>query len=189
MEDSIEKWSALWCTYVGEKGRTLGKTYGIKARCCWEHPWGTHWEHWELIGHLMGTHLELEGTCWEQRKNEKNAPPNPPHPKLKRKKMKVLWVHASAYALATCIFGFQNCWSPFLASTNGRGRNWTRKKNKKQISTHWWMVQFFSFSGGRGRGIFSPQLFPMCSHYVSKGFPSSQWAPIKFPNCSQMHSQ
>jgi len=34
----------LWPTYIGEKGRTLGKTYGIKARCYWEHPWGTHWE-------------------------------------------------------------------------------------------------------------------------------------------------
>jgi len=34
----------LWPTYIGEKGRTLGKTYGIKARCDWEHPWGTHWE-------------------------------------------------------------------------------------------------------------------------------------------------
>jgi hypothetical protein len=32
----------LWPTYLGEKGRTLGKTYGIKARCYWEHPWGTH---------------------------------------------------------------------------------------------------------------------------------------------------
>jgi hypothetical protein len=23
----------LWPTYIGEKGRTLGKTYGIKVRC------------------------------------------------------------------------------------------------------------------------------------------------------------
>jgi hypothetical protein len=43
----------LWPTYIDEKGRTLGKTYGIKARCYWEHPWGTHWEH---IENLMGTH-------------------------------------------------------------------------------------------------------------------------------------
>jgi hypothetical protein len=35
----------LWPTYIGEKGRTLGKTCGIKVRCYWEHPWGTHWEH------------------------------------------------------------------------------------------------------------------------------------------------
>jgi len=28
----------LWLGYIGVKGRTLGKTYGIKARCYWEHP-------------------------------------------------------------------------------------------------------------------------------------------------------
>jgi len=27
---------SLWPTYVGEKGRTLGKTY---RNCYWEHPW------------------------------------------------------------------------------------------------------------------------------------------------------
>jgi hypothetical protein len=32
----------LWPTYIGEKGRTLDKTCGMKARCYWEHPWGTH---------------------------------------------------------------------------------------------------------------------------------------------------
>jgi len=26
----------LWLNYIGEKGRTLGKTYGIKARYYWE---------------------------------------------------------------------------------------------------------------------------------------------------------
>jgi hypothetical protein len=31
----------LSLTYIVEKGRTLGKTYGIKERCYWEHPWGT----------------------------------------------------------------------------------------------------------------------------------------------------
>jgi hypothetical protein len=34
----------LWPTYLGDKWRTLGKTYGIKARFYWEHPWETHWE-------------------------------------------------------------------------------------------------------------------------------------------------
>jgi hypothetical protein len=58
---------SLWPSYIGEKGRTLGKTYGIKGRCYWEHPWGTHWELTEHIGNLMGT-------CWEQRKNEKKIP-------------------------------------------------------------------------------------------------------------------
>jgi hypothetical protein len=32
----------LWPDYIGEKGRTLGKIYGIKMRCYWENPWGTH---------------------------------------------------------------------------------------------------------------------------------------------------
>jgi hypothetical protein len=68
--------------YEGEKGRTLGKTYGIKARCYWEHPWGTPRELREHIENLMGTQWELErnieATCWEQRKNEKNPPPKPP---------------------------------------------------------------------------------------------------------------
>jgi hypothetical protein len=50
----------LWPSYVGEKRRTLGKTYGIKARCYWEHPWGTHWEPREHIENLMRTHLQLE---------------------------------------------------------------------------------------------------------------------------------
>jgi hypothetical protein len=70
----------LWPSYIGAKGRTLGKRYGIKARCYWEHPRGTHWEPQE--------HIEnLKGTCWQQRKNEKKPYP---HPKLKRKKIKAL---------------------------------------------------------------------------------------------------
>jgi hypothetical protein len=52
---------SLWPSYIGEKGRNSGKTYGIKARCYWEHLWGTHWEHSEHIENLMGTHWELEG--------------------------------------------------------------------------------------------------------------------------------
>jgi hypothetical protein len=32
IEDSIKRWSA---SPFGEKGRTLGKTYEIKARCYW----------------------------------------------------------------------------------------------------------------------------------------------------------
>ncbi len=38
--------------YIGEKGRTLGKTYGMKAMCYWEHLWGTHWKH---DGNSLGT--------------------------------------------------------------------------------------------------------------------------------------
>jgi hypothetical protein len=38
----------LWPTYIGEKGRTLGKTYGIKMRCYWD-KFGEH------IGNILGT--------------------------------------------------------------------------------------------------------------------------------------
>jgi hypothetical protein len=53
----------------------------------------------------------------------------PPAPfKLFKKKIKAPWVHASAF---TCIFGCQNCQSPFLAFANGNGRDWTRKKKEQ----------------------------------------------------------
>jgi hypothetical protein len=44
------------------------------------------------IGNSLEEHIgNLKGTCWEQRKNEKNPPPPPsPNPKLKRKKIKAL---------------------------------------------------------------------------------------------------
>jgi hypothetical protein len=52
IEDSMERWSASpFGSAMGEKGRTLGKTYGIKVRCYWEHLWGTHWE---LEGNILG---------------------------------------------------------------------------------------------------------------------------------------
>jgi hypothetical protein len=42
--------------YKGEKGMTLGKTYGIKARCYWEHPRGnTLGTRWELERNTLGT--------------------------------------------------------------------------------------------------------------------------------------
>jgi hypothetical protein len=61
--------------YVGEKGRTLGKTYGIKTRCYWEHPWGTHWvPDGEHRGNMLGTKEK-----WNK------SSPHTSHPKLKRK--------------------------------------------------------------------------------------------------------
>jgi hypothetical protein len=59
-EASFERWSASPFgppIYV-RRGGLWGKTYGIKARCHWEHPWGTPWER---IENLMGTHWGLEG--------------------------------------------------------------------------------------------------------------------------------
>jgi hypothetical protein len=136
----------------------------------------------------LGTHWELEGTCWEQRKSEKNPPPTLATQNLKEKKSRHFECVLQPTHWPHVFFVFKTVWSPYLASANGRGRNWTRKKNKKQISTHSWMLQFFSFWGATGRGIFFPPLFPMCSYHVPKWFPSSKCPHIKFPNRSQMRS-
>jgi hypothetical protein len=69
----------FWPTYIGEKGKTLGKTYGIKARCYWEHPWN--------LGNILGTQWELEGNMLgTKEKRKKNHPPLVQN--LKRKKIK-----------------------------------------------------------------------------------------------------
>ncbi len=54
---------SLWPTYIGEKGRTLGKTNGIKATCYWEHPWGTHWEPRQDIGNPFGKFFRKTSSC------------------------------------------------------------------------------------------------------------------------------
>jgi hypothetical protein len=54
----------LWTKHIGLKPGAIGNTLG------------------EPIGNL-------KGTCWEQRKNEKNPLP-PPNPKLKKIKIKAL---------------------------------------------------------------------------------------------------
>jgi hypothetical protein len=81
----------LWPTYIGEKGRTLDKTYGIKVRCYWDHPWGTHREH---IGNLMGTHWELERNMLGTKENAE-----PSH-----------WLHEISIS--------KTCLSPFSTWTN-----------------------------------------------------------------------
>jgi hypothetical protein len=76
----------LWPTYIGEKGRTLDKTYGIKASCYWERPWGTNWEPMEHIANLLWIHWELEGDMLGTKEKWKKSSPPPHAPKLKRKK-------------------------------------------------------------------------------------------------------
>jgi hypothetical protein len=82
IEDSMERWSAspFGLPIMGEKGRTLGKTYEIKVRCYWEHSWGTHWEH---IGNLRGTYWEFEGNMLGTKENGKHPPPPPKNLKVK----------------------------------------------------------------------------------------------------------
>jgi len=101
---------SLWPTYIGEKGRTLGKTHGIKAKCYWEHPWGTHWE---PNGFPLRIWREHVGNKWKWEK----IPPPPPHPKLKQKNQGTLSV-CWAFPLAARNFYFRNCLSPFLAWAN-----------------------------------------------------------------------
>jgi hypothetical protein len=61
IEDSMDRWIVSPFELYRWEGEDF-KTYGIKARCYWEHPWGTRWEH---DGNPLGTN--------EQRK--KNPPP------------------------------------------------------------------------------------------------------------------
>jgi hypothetical protein len=81
--------------YLGEKGRTLDqKTYGIKARCYWEHPWGTYWE---LIGNVNGTK--------EKWKKILSSHPPSPTQNLKEKKSRHFELSACwAFRLATWDF-------------------------------------------------------------------------------------
>jgi hypothetical protein len=61
--------SHLWPTYINRKGRTLAKTYWIKARFYWEHALGIHWE---PVGN--------------KGKMKKPSTPRPPGPKTRKKK-------------------------------------------------------------------------------------------------------
>jgi hypothetical protein len=68
----------LWPTYIAEKGKALGKTCGIKARCYWEQTWGTQCEPDE---NPLGTRREHDGKKGKMKK----IPPPPPLPLSPRK--------------------------------------------------------------------------------------------------------
>jgi hypothetical protein len=98
---------SFWPTYIGEKGRTMCKTYGFKARCYWEQPGGTHWAH----------DGNLEGTYWEQRKNEKKSP-LPPPTKLKRKKKSRHFKHMLSLPIGCMKFLLPKLFITILAWAN-----------------------------------------------------------------------
>jgi hypothetical protein len=81
-----------WPTYMERRGGLWAKHLAIK----WGAIGNTLGEHIGNLGNILGTWWQpignLKGTWWEQRKNEKKSSPHP-HPKLKRKKIKALWVH------------------------------------------------------------------------------------------------
>jgi hypothetical protein len=117
----------LWATYIGEKRRGLWtKHRGLRQGA---------------IGNTLGEHIGNPLRTWREHVGNKgkmkNSSPSPrPGLKLKRKKIKAPWVHASAYPLAARIFGFQNCWSPFLAWAN----SWVSDLGT-QYSSKMWCVQ------------------------------------------------
>jgi hypothetical protein len=76
----MERWiaSPLWPTYMGEKVRTLGKTYErLKKGAIGNTLRGTHCKHREHNGNSMGTHWEHVGNKGKSSLFQ---------PKLKRKK-------------------------------------------------------------------------------------------------------
>jgi hypothetical protein len=54
-------------------------------------------------------------------------PPQPPKTKKKKKSRHLECMLQPTHWLLVFLVS-KNCWSPFLAWANGRGRDWTRKK-------------------------------------------------------------
>jgi len=116
----------------------------------------------------MRTHWELEGTCWEQRKNEKNPPPTLATQNLKEKNPGTLNACCSLpighmYFWFSKLFG-HHIWPQLMA---GAEIKQGRKTKNKSAPTHE-CCSFFLFEGQRGEGFFSP--------------PCSQCVPIMSPN-------
>jgi hypothetical protein len=61
-------------SYIGEKARILGNTYGFEIWCYWEHPWGTHWELGEQLGNMI---RHTSATPKRKKKKKKSLPPPP----------------------------------------------------------------------------------------------------------------
>jgi len=60
------------------RGGLWAKQIGLKVRCYWEHPWGTHWKPREHLGNLMRTHWEHVNNKGKMKKNPPSHPPHPP---------------------------------------------------------------------------------------------------------------
>jgi len=82
------KYASLYLTFSVDilRTSTLGKPYGIKCRCYWEHLGECIKEHFSNLGILWG----LDGNTLktrEKKPKKKNSPhPTPPHLTFKRKK-------------------------------------------------------------------------------------------------------
>jgi hypothetical protein len=71
-------------------------------------------EHIGNLGNILGTHWELARNMLGTKDRRKKIPPSP-HPKLKRKKIKALWVHVEPSHWVHEISMFQNYLLPFFA--------------------------------------------------------------------------
>ncbi len=80
-------------------------------------------EHIGSLGNLLGAHWELEKEHVGNKGKKKKIPPLP-HPKLKRKKIKALWVHAKLSHWVHKISMFRNRLLPFFAYANNCIINW-----------------------------------------------------------------
>jgi hypothetical protein len=124
-------WNTAHGMNTGEKGRTLSKTYGIKARCYWEHPWGTHWEH---LWNLMGT--------WREHVGNKE--------KMK-KKILPLHIHITISPCPCCNIATSNI---AVSPTP----HWAVRQNFLQAAQFLFLKQFFWFARFLKLNPFSAQL-------------------------------
>jgi hypothetical protein len=98
----------LLCLYIGELN--FGQNpYGTKPRCYWEHLGNAY-------GNTLGTFGNKLGTREKYKKN-------PVPPTSQKEKNWIVHECMLSLHIGRMKFYFQNCQSPFLAWTNGRGRN------------------------------------------------------------------
>jgi hypothetical protein len=116
---------------------TLGKSYGIKPRCYWEHI-GEHT--CEQFGNLMGTREKI--------------PCSPPL--LKKKKAEPFMSSCWAFPLAAWNFSFQICLLPFFAKFWGLwGKLVVRVFQKEEEKDYFWLARYYNGPGGGGLYIIS----------------------------------
>jgi len=82
IEDSMERWSA--------------SPFGPPIQVRSGRLWANHsWLKWVAIGNTLAEHIEnLGNSLGTKGKWNISSPPPHPNPKLKRKRIKALWVHA-----------------------------------------------------------------------------------------------
>ncbi len=132
----------------------MGKPYGIKPRCYWEH-----------LGENLGTLWELDGNKLGTR--EKNKKSFSAHP-LKKKKKTGLFMSE----LAAWNFSFQNCLSPFfspllMAGAEFWGPYWSGRGYHSVlllVLNYWFIIHtnWWNFRIKKGSSVLSSRLRSEC---------------------------